>query len=971
MGVVTDIRTFASALIERSALAKQLGYTFSGKRRIYEVLGYDETITARQYRERYARGGIAGRVVDALAKATWRGEGIIFEDEDPKKETTFEAAWKALNDQLKVWSTLQRAHIQASLGSFSVLLLGAPGDFTTELPRGKPGGLLYMTPFGGGVIDLTQMRGQSSGVGADVQVSTWEEDSANPRFGQPLSYQLRRTNLTSPELQRPVHWTRVVHIPAPGFLDDAIFGPPGLEGVWNYLDDLDKVVGGGAEAFWMRANAGQQWDIDKKTTIPTDPKDKQAELDRLKDQAEAYEHQMSRIIRTRGVNINQLGSDVADFKNPSDALLTLIAGTTGIPKRILTGSEMGELASSQDRDNWNDQVKDCRTAYAHPVILRPFIERLIEYGYLPPSTQWEVEWPDIESMSEDEKLDTAKKAQSLNAAGEIVITGAELRETYLEKDPLSEEDLIVEPWRADLALKMAETNKSQGAVVFTDDEIRKTCYGWEPLKPEEKVPLTAPERVSATAPTPSVDAQGHPIQAKPQALPRPGLPRSGPIPALRAAELGQALEALEAAIEAEDLEAVGQIVGLAWDEDLHPRDDHGRFGPGSRSEFLAAPKDALDSIAAGDHVTIAKNNLYEVITRAHEGQVHADLTKLTLEGTPIFAGGMNLERIQMPQISKDAQPGFLNALKEQGIKTKEENVSPMSLIATQNEISAFRVGEKLREFESGKKDLRPILISKDNRVLDGHHRWAVGVTLQTETSGVRIPAVRIMQSGRKALDTMNRYARDKGLVNKALACGELMVLGGPGSGWTAENGHVPNAEARVGQIVAKSKYGEIKVSKSLGGDIKYVAYRKNGEGVGSFKTVNSAKEALRKPTNTESFPSGYMSPDVAWKHLGDKPGHEFHGNQWKSGVSSSHIEKLETGGSFKQTFANESKVVNALHDVNDALKKAGWINNDWTPGEGGSDTGHGASYQYEKKGMTAIVTRHHLSLHLGSHQTDD
>lgn len=771
MGVVTDIRTFASALIERSALAKQLGYTFSGKRRIYEVLGYDETITARQYRERYARGGIAGRVVDALAKATWRGEGIIFEDEDPKKETTFEAAWKALNDQLKVWSTLQRAHIQASLGSFSVLLLGAPGDFTTELPRGKPGGLLYMTPFGGGVIDLTQMRGQSSGVGADVQVSTWEEDSANPRFGQPLSYQLRRTNLTSPELQRPVHWTRVVHIPAPGFLDDAIFGPPGLEGVWNYLDDLDKVVGGGAEAFWMRANAGQQWDIDKKTTIPTDPKDKQAELDRLKDQAEAYEHQMSRIIRTRGVNINQLGSDVADFKNPSDALLTLIAGTTGIPKRILTGSEMGELASSQDRDNWNDQVKDCRTAYAHPVILRPFIERLIEYGYLPPSTQWEVEWPDIESMSEDEKLDTAKKAQSLNAAGEIVITGAELRETYLEKDPLGEEDLIVEPWRADLALKMAETNKSQGAVVFTDDEIRKTCYGWEPLKPEEKVPLTAPERVSATAPTPSVDAQGHPIQAKPQALPRPGLPRSGPIPALRAAELGQALEALEAAIEAEDLEAVGQIVGLAWDEDLHPRDDHGRFGPGS--------------------------------------------------------------------------------------------------------------------------------------------------------------------------------------------------------GWTAENGHVPNAEARVGQIVAKSKYGEIKVSKSLGGDIKYVAYRKNGEGVGSFKTVNSAKEALRKPTNTESFPSGYMSPDVAWKHLGDKPGHEFHGNQWKSGVSSSHIEKLETGGSFKQTFANESKVVNALHDVNDALKKAGWINNDWTPGEGGSDTGHGASYQYEKKGMTAIVTRHHLSLHLGSHTTDD
>lgn len=645
-----ELRTLASTLTERFLLARMLGMTHQGKRDVYGVLGYDDNITWYQYRARYGRGGIAGRVVDALAKAVWRGEGRVFEDEDTEAKTEFEKAWVTLNNQLRVWSTLQRAHILSSLGSFSVLLLGAAGEFSTELPKGNPGQLLYITPFSGDVVNLTtQNRGQASAFGADAIVNKWVEDTKDPRFGQPLTYQLKRTRVGTSDLTREVHWTRVIHLPAPGFLDDAVYGPPALESVWNYLLDLDKVVGGGAEAFWLRANAGTQFDIDKKMTLPTDPKTAEKELQDLKDQADNYAHQMSRIMRTRGVNINQLGSDVADFSSPADILLTLIAGTTGIPKRILTGSEMGELASSQDRDNWNDQVKDCRTAHAFPIILRPFVERLIKYGYLPTPAQWEVEWPDVEAMSEEEKIDTAKKAMSLNANGEIVITGAEIRETYLDRDPLTDADLEIESWRADLAVKMVTANKTQGATIFTDDEIRDVCYGWTPLTPEEKVPITAPERVSATAPTPPDDALGQPpIPAKSIAAPGPKLvpPRQ-----LKVAELG-VLEALEAAIESEDLEAIG----------------------------------------------------------------------------------------------------------------------------------------------------------------------------------------------------------------------ELLDLGGPGSGWTAENGHVPNAEARVGQVVAKSKYGEIHVVKS-GSEIRYQAYRKNGENVGMFKKVDSAKQALRSPVNRDSFPSGYMSPEVTWKHL--------------------------------------------------------------------------------------------------------
>lgn len=435
------MRAATSTIIERFNWARQMGMTFNGDRDIYSVLGYNTIITAQEYRDRYGRGGIARRVVDALPTAVWRGVGRVYEDDSPEATTQFEKDWEALNKQLRMWSTLQRAHILASLSSFSVLLLGAPGSLDTELPKGKPGQILYITPFGGGVINTassnTRIRGQASGVGSDVTVARWDEDVNSPRFGQPLYYKLKRTNFNAPEMQKEVHWTRVLHVPASGFLDDALFGPPTLEAVWNYFDDLDKVVGGGAEAFWMRANGGLQIDVDKKMQLS----DANNTLASLQEQAAAYEHGISRIMRTRGVNIKQLGSDVADFGSPADTIVTLIAGTSGIPKRILTGSERGELASSQDRDNWNDQVKDCRSSYAEPVIVRPLVDRLVAYGYLSEPKQYEVWWPDAAAMTEMEKLDAASKAAGLNDHGEIVITSAEIRETYLDREPLDEEEV--------------------------------------------------------------------------------------------------------------------------------------------------------------------------------------------------------------------------------------------------------------------------------------------------------------------------------------------------------------------------------------------------------------------------------------------------------------------------------------------------------------------------------------------------
>lgn len=438
-----------SVVLQRYQLARQMGMTFDGARDNYRILGYDSVISTQQYRELYRRGGIAKRVVTALPIAVWRGDGELFEDEDPERQTPWEGEFFEMNERLGLWSKFKRAHILASLGSFSVLLLGATGDFSDPLPKGTgTKDLWYVQPFAGGAInDERGVNGTSSQqvtsmFGADATVASWVQDSKDARFGQPMTYNLRRTNIVAPELQRPVHWSRIIHIPSEGFLDDAVFGPPTLEAVWNYFCDLLKIVGGGSEASWLNMHPGMHMDLDKDmlfagTTQAEIDASAKAEIDAMKVQADLYRHQLTRWLQTRGVKVTQLQANPTDFGNNADTILKLVAGTVNIPLRILTGSELGELASTQDRDNWNDTVRDCRTGYAQPTMLRPFFSRLIDNGYMSKPKQWAPRWPDIGSLTETEKAEGAAKWMQINKdAGFTVFTENEIREKWYGMGPL-------------------------------------------------------------------------------------------------------------------------------------------------------------------------------------------------------------------------------------------------------------------------------------------------------------------------------------------------------------------------------------------------------------------------------------------------------------------------------------------------------------------------------------------------------
>jgi hypothetical protein len=406
-----------SDLLERASIARRAGVTFQGERDLFEVLGYKRSLEPKDYRERYQRGGLAARVVEAYPKATWRGGLEIIEDEDPEIETSFETAWVELNERLGIWQAFQRADILAGLGPYSVILIGAEGNLTDPIERLSPEGLLYLAPYGPDEAKIDKLVG----------------DTADPRFGLPDIYKISRTLASNQRWEQAVHWSRVLHV-VDGRLDDQVNGTPRLERVWNHLDDLDKVTGGGSEAFWLRVHQGFAVKIDKEVEMGA------TDVEALRTAAEEFAHQMRRTIAMKGAELEALGSDVANFANQVSSIVSLISGATGIPQRILLGSERGELASSQDKENWDERVQDRREDFAEPHV-REFINRLQRWGVLG-EAEWSIRWPEIEELNERERAEVAAIWSGLNSkASGPVVTPAEIRDRVLQLPELSEEEI--------------------------------------------------------------------------------------------------------------------------------------------------------------------------------------------------------------------------------------------------------------------------------------------------------------------------------------------------------------------------------------------------------------------------------------------------------------------------------------------------------------------------------------------------
>lgn len=565
-----NFRTLASQLVNRARLANVAGRTFNGKRDIYKALGYQRELFPVDYRSRFTRNAIANRVVKAPALATWHGQAEVLEEEDPSKDLTqFEAAWQDLEMRLNMWSMFRRTDILAGINRFAVLLMGLPGDMITPIVSIDPETNEMVAPvrltaaqisgldsrsqprFDGKLSDEQQMRlaagaapqfPRFEGSAAlkyvrpyseeDAKVFKFDLDPMSPRFGQPLFYNLTRTTMLSPEstnsnvIAKVVHWSRLNHV-ADGLLDDLVYGEPRLQCVWNLIDDLEKVEGAGSEAFWRRVDRGIQFDLDPtlefdaEETKPdaADPTSNAA----VKKQIEEMEHGLRNYLFTRGVKVKEMSSNVANFAQNCASIISMISAGTGIPQRLLMGSERGELSSSQDKEEWNERIHSRREEFAGPHIVRPFIDRMIAIGVLPkPEQDYWVRWPSIAQMTETQRATLAQQYIALNKE-DTIVTRDEIRDVILGLPPMTEEQEAGEASTWDQATKAShisvnEKRKLTGLPPWEGD-IDLDPYADIPadLLPKESLKITDTD-VPINAP----GGKGRPQQPK-----LPGTPGAG------------------------------------------------------------------------------------------------------------------------------------------------------------------------------------------------------------------------------------------------------------------------------------------------------------------------------------------------------------------------------------------------------------------------------------------------------------
>ena len=425
------LRRNSSDRTERNRLAGELALTYGGGRRrdVYEAAGYGDSVGYGQFLRRYLRQDVARRVVNVPADDSWRLPPELLDGLDPdtaQEDTPFTLAWARLADSQAEEAETRRGLLHylhrldrvSGVGRYAVLYMGLrdggrTGDEAVEDSLRAPEDLLFVSVFDE----------------ASAKVLRYEDDKSSPRYGRPLLYQLTERNDLGAQVTFEAHWTRCVHV-ADNVLTNDLTGAPRLEVIWNRLIDLDKIAASTGEAGWRTMVPGYAF-----TT--KDGYELDANDEARTEQLEEFADDLKRFVELNGMEVTELGGQMQDPSGAVNVILKLISAGTGIPLRKLTGSEMGQLASGQDDDNWVDVVEARQQQHVTPAIIRPVVNRLLWLGVLPqPSSgAYSVWWPSQRQKSQKEGAEIAGLAATALQTVKAKIKPRLFAQTYLPDLP--------------------------------------------------------------------------------------------------------------------------------------------------------------------------------------------------------------------------------------------------------------------------------------------------------------------------------------------------------------------------------------------------------------------------------------------------------------------------------------------------------------------------------------------------------
>ena len=368
--------------------------------------GYPLSITAANYQDMFERFGIAERIVRLMPEECWNVEPEIIEGEQPA-DSEFEKAWNELCKQFQIFDFLCNLDILSGIGRYGILLLGISDgkrlSESVEFSDRSKYQLTYLRAFSESSVDIKQM----------------ENDVTSIRYGQPVKYGLKLENTEGMVRAESidVHWTRVIHA-AENKYESMIYGTPRMRPVYNYLLDIKKMLGGSAEMFWRGGFPGLAFEVNPERTTAltaTEKTDIRAEF-------EDYSNHLQRYLALTGVTAKSLSTQVASPKTHFEVQLKAIGIALGIPYRLLLGSEEAKLASNQDSKVWTRRVAKRQKNYCTSTLIRPLIERLIQFGVLP-KAEYKVKWPSLDELDPTDASIVLKN--KVEAMSKYITTGSD------------------------------------------------------------------------------------------------------------------------------------------------------------------------------------------------------------------------------------------------------------------------------------------------------------------------------------------------------------------------------------------------------------------------------------------------------------------------------------------------------------------------------------------------------------------
>lgn len=187
----------------------------------------------------------------------------------------------------------------------------------------------------------------------------------------------------------------------------------------------------------------------------------------------------------------------------------------------------------------------------------------------------------------------------------------------------------------------------------------------------------------------------------------------------------------------------GDVSRAGWNPKLHPRGVHGKFAHTQGGGKAAAARLPWTPAAGGHvnyhgHMGIDRQDMPQLSGLNHQGEYHS---------------------------SAEMQPKFRQFLAGKGVKTTERTARPEDLRPTQTQGDMKPIRAIADQIKAG-KPTKPVVVSSDGRVLDGHHNWAAHVLANSEGHKGRMRVIQAHEPMAALTGHAHEFAASQGLRSR-------------------------------------------------------------------------------------------------------------------------------------------------------------------------------------------------------------